>query len=78
MLCHLVHVYRLLRETAPPKAYNGSSMLLRNAPCTTLHGNAPHKVTAVRTSNINEKYTYLVHGETEKTNSGEVLKMYHA
>lgn len=52
-----------------PKAYNGSSRLLRNVPCTTLHGNAPQKVTAVRTSNINQKYTYLVQGETEK-NSG--------
>ena len=28
------------------------------------------KVTAVKTSNINQKYTYMVQGETEKTNSG--------
>jgi len=53
-----------------PKAYNGSSRLLRSVPCTTLYGNASQEVTAVRTSNINQKYTYMVQGETEKTNSG--------
>jgi hypothetical protein len=53
-----------------PKAYNGRSRLLRNVPCTTLHGNAPQKVTAVRTSNINQKYIYMAQGESEKTNSG--------
>jgi hypothetical protein len=57
-----------------PKAYNGSSRLLRNVPCTTLHRNAPQKVTAIRTSNINQKYTYMVQGETEKTNSGGSTK----
>jgi hypothetical protein len=53
-----------------PKAYNGSSRLLRNVPCTTLYGNASQKVTAVRTSDINQKYTYMAQGETEKINSG--------
>jgi hypothetical protein len=53
-----------------PKAYNGSSGLLRNVHCTTLYVNASQKVTAVRTSNINQKYIYMVQGETEKTNSG--------
>jgi hypothetical protein len=49
-----------------PKAYNGRSRLLRNVPSTTLHGKKKKKVTAVRTSNINQKYIYMVQGETEK------------
>jgi hypothetical protein len=59
-----------------PKAYNGSSRLLRNVPCTTLYGNASQEVAVVRTSNINQKYTYMVQGETEKTNYGGKLKIY--
>jgi hypothetical protein len=53
-----------------PKVYTGSNRLLRNVPCTTLHGDAPQKVTAVRTSNINQKYTYMIQCENEKNSGG--------